>query len=61
MSSRSARPQSRHRDLLRRRLNVAGNDLRIAAIALETGAGVVTRNLRDFNRVAGLQCEDWSI
>jgi tRNA(fMet)-specific endonuclease VapC len=42
------------------RLNVANPDLRIAAIALENGATVVTRNLRDFQRVPGLTVEDWA-
>jgi tRNA(fMet)-specific endonuclease VapC len=52
---------TRHVDLMRQRLNVSSNDLKIAAIALEMGARVVTRNLRDFARVPGLVCEDWSI
>jgi tRNA(fMet)-specific endonuclease VapC len=52
---------ARFEDLVRARLNVKGNDLRIAAIALELGATVVTRNRRDFGRVAGLATEDWSV
>jgi tRNA(fMet)-specific endonuclease VapC len=43
------------------RLNVGLMDLRIAAIALENGLIVVTRNLRDFNRVPGLITADWSV
>ncbi len=48
-------------ELKRQKLNIGGNDLRIAAIARETGATVATRNLRDFGRVPGLVAVDWSV
>ena len=47
--------------LVSAKLNVKHNDLRIAAIAQELGATVVTRNRRDFGRVPGLMIEDWAI
>lgn len=50
----------RYEALLRMNLNVRKMDLRIAAIVLEIGATLVSRNLRDFRRVPGLVVEDWS-
>jgi tRNA(fMet)-specific endonuclease VapC len=35
-------------------------DLRIASIALESEAMLLSRNLRDFRRVPGLAVEDWT-
>jgi tRNA(fMet)-specific endonuclease VapC len=46
--------------LQRQKLNVGGNDLKIAAIALELSAIVVTGNARDFGRVSGITLEHWS-
>lgn len=52
---------ARYEVLKRQNLNVGGNDLRIASIALEIGATVVTRNRRDFSRIPGVVLEDWSV
>jgi tRNA(fMet)-specific endonuclease VapC len=46
--------------LARLKLNVGKMDLKIAAVALELDATVVTNNARDFGRVPGLKWEDWS-
>ncbi len=51
---------ARYNTLLAMKLNVGKMDLRIAAIALEAVATVVTRNLRDFQRVPELACENWA-
>jgi tRNA(fMet)-specific endonuclease VapC len=50
----------RHQELTKQKLNIGKMDLRIAAIALEHRAIVVSRNLRDFKRVPGLPVEDWT-
>jgi tRNA(fMet)-specific endonuclease VapC len=38
---------------------IGANDLLIAAIALANNLTVVTNNIREFSRVAGLAYEDW--
>jgi tRNA(fMet)-specific endonuclease VapC len=50
----------RYEALVRMKLNVRRMGLRIAAIVLEIGATLVSRNLRDFQRVPGLLVEDWT-
>lgn len=52
---------ARSQRLIGLKLNVKRSDLRIAAIVLEDGGTLVTRNTRDFSRVPGLVLEDWSI
>lgn len=47
--------------LVRLKLNVGKMDLRIAALALDLGATVVTNNAVDFARVPGLTWVDWSV
>ena len=51
---------ARAQQLHSQRLNVRRNDLRIAAIVLENDGTVVTRNVRDFQRVPGLRVENWA-
>jgi tRNA(fMet)-specific endonuclease VapC len=46
--------------LKRARVRLGAMDLKIAAIALDRGALLVSRNLRDFRKVPNLQVEDWS-
>jgi tRNA(fMet)-specific endonuclease VapC len=43
------------------RLKIGTMDLRIAAITLEHGGVLVTRNLRDFQRIPGLVVESWVV
>ena len=55
-----------HYGALRASLAVAGrpigpNDLLIAATALAHDLTLVTHNLREFSRVAGLKVEDWEL
>jgi len=50
----------RFKDLRSKKLRVGNNDLRMAAVVLSHNAELVTRNLRDFKRITGLQIVDWS-
>jgi tRNA(fMet)-specific endonuclease VapC len=49
----------RFESLLAMKLQVKAMDLRIAAIALDRQGTVVTRNLRDFQRIPSLTVENW--
>ncbi|MGO9470657.1 MAG: type II toxin-antitoxin system VapC family toxin [Isosphaeraceae bacterium] len=50
---------ARYEVLKRMNLNIRKMDLRIASIVLEHSAVLVSRNLRDFQRIPNLQVEDW--
>ncbi len=51
----------RYLELLRQKNRIGTQDLRIAAIAISNNAILVTRNQRDFSRIAGLSFEDWTL
>jgi tRNA(fMet)-specific endonuclease VapC len=53
--------QQRFEQLKRLKLRMGTLDMRIAAIALEKNAILVTSNLQDFSKVPNLAIEDWSI
>lgn len=52
--------KDRYRDLLQQKIRVGSHDLRIAAIVLSVEGVLITRNRRDFEKVRGLQIDDWS-
>lgn len=55
---------ARHYGIVRAQLRregrpIGGNDLMIASIAIANSHVLVTRNVREFSRVAGLEVESW--
>jgi tRNA(fMet)-specific endonuclease VapC len=48
------------RDLQQSRPRIGTTDLKIAAIAMANRATLLSRNLRDFDRVPGIHVEDWT-
>lgn len=48
-------------ELVRQKVRIGTQDLRIAACVISLSGVLVTRNRRDFERVPGLRFEDWTI
>jgi tRNA(fMet)-specific endonuclease VapC len=46
--------------LMKARLRIGTMDLKIGAIALANSATLITRNMRDFEKIVGLKIEDWT-
>jgi tRNA(fMet)-specific endonuclease VapC len=51
----------RYEQLCKAKVRIGKTDLRIAAVVQQHGATLVTRNVRDFSQIPGLQIEDWSV
>ncbi|MDZ8189510.1 MAG: hypothetical protein RMX96_32320 [Nostoc sp. ChiSLP02] len=50
-----------YEDLIRQRIRIGTQGLRIAAITFSVNVILVTRNRRDFEKVPNLRLEDWTI
>ncbi len=55
----TAEAQNLFNALRRQRIRIGTMDLRIACIVLANDATLLSRNVRDFQRVPGLRVEDW--
>lgn len=51
----------RYDSLAKLRTKIGIMDLRVASIALEHDATLVTRNVRDFQHIPGLRVENWAV
>lgn len=49
-----------YQQLRRARIRIGTMDLKIAAIVIAHDATLLSRNRRDFEKVPGLMCEDWT-
>jgi tRNA(fMet)-specific endonuclease VapC len=52
--------QDYYQVLKAQRIRIGTQDLRIASIALAHNGVLLTRNLRDFEKIPGLSIQDWS-
>jgi tRNA(fMet)-specific endonuclease VapC len=59
MISFSEDAASTFRGLRQQGVRIGALDLKIASIALEHGATLLSANARDFDQVPGLRVEDW--
>ncbi|HLO46911.1 MAG TPA: type II toxin-antitoxin system VapC family toxin [Kamptonema sp.] len=50
-----------YNELVRQKIRIGTQDLRIAACVISRHGVLVTRNRRDFERIPGLRFEDWTI
>lgn len=48
-------------ELIRKRIRIGTQDLRIASIVMSRNSILITRNRRDFTKVPGLVFEDWTV
>lgn len=51
----------RYEGLKKLKISISKADLRIAAITLENGGTLVTRDLRDFQQISNLHLENWAV
>ena len=56
-----ARASIAFRELVSQKVRIGTMDFKIAAIALSHDALLITRNVRDFDKVPGLRVEDWTL
>jgi tRNA(fMet)-specific endonuclease VapC len=48
-------------DLRKKGINIEHNDVLIAGIALTNNMKLITNNISHFNKIKGLEIENWSI